>query len=148
MTHVRKQIRDLAAEAVDWLTTTGTRVYSDRIVPIPQDKLPALRVFFTSETGEMERGAMGADPTMHRRALLNVVGYADGADLDDTLDLIALEVEIAINGAGNFGGRSIGGAIYAGTDFVIEEGDSRTGLIVMRWEIQYRTAWSDPGVAL
>ncbi len=148
MTHVRKQIRDLAATAVARLTTTGTRVYSDRAHPIPQDKLPALRVFFSSEAGELARGAMGADPTMHRRAILNVVGYADGAGLDDTLDLIALEVEIAIDGAGDFGGRSVGGAIYAGTDFVLEEGDSRTGLIVMRWEIQYRTAWSDPGVAL
>ena len=86
MTHVRKQIRDLAAEAVDWLTTTGTRVYSDRIVPIPQDKLPALRVFFTSETGEMERGAMGADPAMHPPAGLNVVGYADGAGRASTLE--------------------------------------------------------------
>ena len=96
----------------------------------------------------MDVGGGGGDPTMHSRAVLNVVGYAGGAGLDDTRDLIALEVEIAIDGAGNFGGRSIGGAIYAGTDFVIEEGDSRTGLIVMRWEIQYRTAWSDPGVAL
>ncbi len=148
MTHVRKQIRDLAVTAVTGLTTTGSRVFADRAHSIPQDKLPALRVFFSTEAGEMERGAMGADPTMHRRAILNVVGLADGAGLDDALDLISLEVEIAIDGAGTFGGRSIGGAVYRGADFVLEDGDSRTGAVTMRWEIQYRTAWSDPGVAL
>ena len=79
MTHVRKQIRDLVATAVTGLTTTSTRVYSDRAHPIPQDKLPALRVFFASEEGQMERGAMGAGTTMHRRASLTVVGDADGA---------------------------------------------------------------------
>ena len=148
MTHVRKQIRDLAETAVTGLSTTGSRVYSDRAYSIPQTKLPALRVFFSSETGEHQTGGMGSDPTMHRRAILNVAGYADGANLDDTLDQIALEVETAIDGAGDFGGRSVGNSIYVGTDLVLEEGDSRTGLIILQWNVQYRTAFSNPGVAL
>ena len=148
MTHVRKQIRDLAVTAVTGLTTTASRVYSDRAHPIPQDKLPALRVFFSREAGELVAGGMGTDPTMHRRAILTVIGYADGSGLDDTLDLIAKEVEIAIDGAGDYGGRSIGTATYTGTEFALEEGDSRTGSVAMTWEIQYRTAESDPETAL
>ena len=148
MTHVRKQIRDLVATAVTGLTTTSTRVYSDRAHPIPQDKLPALRVFCSREAGELLQGAMGADPTMHRRAQLVVVGYADGSGLDDTLDLIAKEVEIAVDGAGDFGGRSVGNATYTGTEFALEEGDSRTGTVALSYDVQYRTAESDPETAL
>ncbi len=148
MTHVRKQIRDLAETAVTGLTTTGTDVYADRAYPIPQDKLPALRVFFSREVGELSQGGMGADPTMHRRATLTVVGYADGSGLDDTLDLIAVEVEIAIDGAGDFSSKTVGNATYTGTDFGLEEGDSSTGFVAMTWEVQYRTAESDPETAL
>ncbi len=148
MTHVRKQIRDLAVTAVTDLTTTGTSVYADRAHPIPQDKLPALRIFYNRETVELAQGAMGADPTMHRRASLTVVGYADGSGLDDTLDTIAKEVEIAIDGAGNFSGKTVGGATYTGTDFGMDEGDSRTGFISMTFDIQYRTTESDPETAI
>ncbi len=148
MTHVRKQIRDLAETAVTGLTTTGANVYADRAYPIPQDKLPALRVFFSREVGELVQGAMGADPTMHRRATLTVIGYADGSGLDDTLDTIAKEVEIAIDGAGNFSSMTVGNATYTGTEFGLDEGDSRTGFISMTFEIQYRTSESDPETAL
>ena len=148
MTHVRKQIRDLAVTAVTGLTTTGANVFADRAYPIPQDKLPALRIFYSREVGQLEQGGMGTDPTMHRRASLTIVGYADGTGLDDTLDLIATEVEIAIDGAGDYGGRTVGNATYTGTDFGLEEGDSRTGFIAMTWEVQYRTAESDPETAL
>lgn len=148
MTHVRKQIRDLAVTALTGLTTTATRVFPDRAYSIPQDKLPALRVFYSREAGELVQGAMGADPTMHRKAMLVVVGYADGSGLDDTLDLIAKEVEIAMEGAGNFGSRSIGSATYTGTEFALEEGDSRTGSVALTFDVQYRTAESDPETAL
>ena len=148
MTHVRQQIRDLAVTALTGLTTTGTNVYADRAYPIPQDKLPALRIFFSREAGALVDGAMGTDPTMHRRATLTIVGYADGTGLDDTLDLIAKEVEIAIDGAGDYGGRTVGNATYPGTDFGLEEGDSRTGFVAMTWDVQYRTAESDPETAL
>ena len=148
MTHVRKQIRDLAKTAVTGLTTTGSNVFADRAYPIPQDKLPALRVFFSREAGELGQGSMGADPIMHRRATLTVVGYADGAGLDDTLDAIAVEVEIAMNGEGDFGGRTVGSATYTGTEFALEEGDSRTGTVALTFEVQYRTAESDPETAL
>ena len=148
MAHVRKQIRDLSITAVTGLTTTGTSVFSDRAAPIPQNKLPALRVFIAREDGRLGDGAMGADPTMHRVALMTVVGYADGSGLDDTLDLIASEVEVAIDGAGNYGGLTIGSATYTGTEISIDEGESRTGSIAMTWEVQYRTAESNPDIAL
>ena len=148
MTHVRKQIRDLAVTAVTGLTTTGASVYADRAYPIPQDKLPALRIFYNRESVELAQGVMGADPTMHRRVSLTIVGYADGSGLDDTLDTIAVEVEIAIDGEGDFSGKTVGNAIYTGADFGLDEGDSRTGFISMTWEIQFRTAESDPETAI
>jgi len=148
MTHVRKQIRDLAVTAITGLTTTGTSVFADRAHAIPQDKLPALRIFYTGESVELVLGAMGTDPTLHRRAVLSVIGYADGSGLDDTLDLIGVEVEIAIDGEGDFGGRTVGTATYTGASFGLEEGDSRTGFISMRWDIQYRTTESDPETAI
>ena len=148
MTHVRKQIRDLAVTAVTGLTTTGANVYADRAYPIPQDKLPALRIFYSRESVELSQGAMGADPTMHRRVFLTIVGYADGSGLDDTLDTIAVEVEIAIDGEGDFSGKSVGNATYTGADFGLDEGDSRTGFISMTFEITFRTAESDPETAI
>ena len=148
MAHVRKQIRDLAITAVTSLTTTGANVFSDRAAPIPQDKLPAVRVFIARETGQQADGAMGADPTMHRVALMTVIGYANGSGLDDTLDLIASEVEVAIDGAGDYGGLTVGNATYAGTEVDIAEGESSIGSIAMTWEVQYRTAESNPDIAL
>lgn len=142
MAHARSTIRDAVARACTGLTTTGDRVYTDRAYPIPADKLPALRVFYSNEAVELS--SMGADPTYMRRASLMVVGYAAGDGLDDTLDTIGSEVEAAIYLAGNLGGLAIGGSTLRSVDFAIDEGDSRTGFIAMTWEIMYRSAASNP----
>jgi len=142
MAHARKQIRDNAMVDLSGLTTTGTRVYNDRPYPIDQTQLPALFVFITDETAEVI-SMMGADNTLQRTATFTVVGLADGAGLDDTLDLIAKEVEAAMYSANTFQGVAKGRAEYQGMNMDIAEGDSRTGSITMRWRIVYLTSSSD-----
>lgn len=140
--HVRKQILDAAQNALTGLPTTGTAVFTDRAYPIPQEKLPALRIFFSRETAEPS--SMGPVPRYQRRGSLMVVGYAGGDGLDETLDQIASEVEPAIFNQGDFGGVLVGSPEYIGADFALDEGDSRTGYIAMSWEMLYRTPANDP----
>lgn len=93
--HVRKQLRDAVVAAVTGLATTGANVFVARVLTLVDSELPALQVFVQSETAEIL--------TVHNPAVLDrtvqfdVVGTAKASsNLDDTLDQIAKEVEIAL----------------------------------------------------
>ena len=71
-----------------------------------------------------------------------------GSGLEGALGLRAKRDESAVGGGGAFGGRSAANAPYHGTEFALEEGDSRTGTVALSYDVQYRTAESDPETAL
>ena len=93
--HLRRQIREAVATAVTGLTTTGARVFQSRVYPLQDTELPALLVYSRSEISEP---VTIHSPRMLDRALdLEIVAVAKAtADLDDTLDQICKEVEIAL----------------------------------------------------
>jgi len=91
MPHARQQIREACAALVTGLITTGSRVFQSRMRP--QDQLPCLLI--TTNEESIERITLGG---MEERRLSVVIrGFAKAsAELDDTLDTIAAEVETAM----------------------------------------------------
>lgn len=136
MAHKRKQIRDRIETVLTGLTTTGANVFTSRIYPFNNALLPGLLIFTTEE--ESEPGGSGA---INRMLTLAVEGHvkAVGGVIDDTLDLIAEEVEAAIDAD-----RSLNGlAVYchiASTEIEFDaESEKPVGIIVMKFMINYRT---------
>lgn len=115
MPHVRQQIREAVAAAVTGLATTGNRVSQSRMAPRRAGDLPCLLV----ETAD-ERIEQGAQNRITRELTVLVRGFAKAnAALDDTLDTIAKEVEVALASAGHLGGLVPGGVtlVNLSTDF-------------------------------
>lgn len=93
--HLRRQIREAIATAVTGLATTGSDVFQARVYPLERESLPGLLVYSLTETSE--RRTLGAPGLMDRTLRVQVVAVAEGvSDLDDTLDGICKEVEIAL----------------------------------------------------
>lgn len=98
MAHARQSIREAVATAMTGLTTTGSRVFQSRMRE--QDSLPCLLVATNDETIES-----GIGDVQQRQLEVTVTGVAKAAsNVDDTLDTIASEVEVAMQAAGTLGG--------------------------------------------
>lgn len=146
--HLRRQIREAIAGAVTGLTTTGARVFQSRVYPIERSALPGLLVFTLAETSA--RATLPAPGVMTRTLRLQVVGVAEGvANLDDALDQICKEVEIAL---------AMPSAALAGiaktitlvaTDIEMQGTSSRpVGQAAMTYEVVYAAAENSPDVGL
>lgn len=97
--HVRKQIRDAIAAVLTGLVTTGARVYPGRTWPMDPTKYPALLVYAHGGPSQfIATGATDADIALERQEDIIVEGVCRtaGEEPDDTLDLIAAEVEAAM----------------------------------------------------
>lgn len=95
MSHIRTQIRNKVATALDRLTTTQRNVFKGRFYGLQSAKLPALLVYTSSESAEIT--TMGTGRNSDRILTLVVEGYAkSNAVVEDTLDKIAVEVEEAL----------------------------------------------------
>lgn len=95
MAHLRTKIRTALATALTGLTTTGPRVYKSRIYPLEQDKLPALLIYSNNESAEATGRCVPR--VINKSYLVDVVAVARAtADLDDAIDAICEEVEIAL----------------------------------------------------
>lgn len=147
MPHHREAIRDAVVARVTNLTTTGTRVYRSRVFPIASHLLPALLVYCTDEVIEPETLPR---PQKLRRTLTVVIeGYARAtADLDETLDDIAAEVETAIGGGPTLGGACKTCQIRSTSIEMVDGGDQPLGTIRMEFAVEYRTAENAPSTAL
>ena len=106
MAHVRKLIRDNITTTLTGLTTTGSNVFQTRFFPLEDTKLPALCIYTKSE--DTEYSTMTVPRTQMRVNLRSVLrAYVKGtANLDNTLDTIAVEVEEALQTDLTRGGRA------------------------------------------
>lgn len=144
MPHVREQIRAAAVTALTGLTTTASRVYAERLYQLRAADLPGLRVFCGAEAIEPDR--LGAVHGQQREMALIVEGAARAtADLDDTLDDIAAEVEAALAADITLGGKCKF-LHLAGIDDPeqSDEADVPTGLVRLNFRVQYRTLNTTP----
>ena len=148
MAHARQQIREAVGTALASLTTTGANVFESRVYELAQDDLPALRIYTNSE-GDIEGLQLG-DPIQQRRNLeLVVEGVARAtSDMDDTLDDIAEEVEVALAADITLGGL-VHSVYIDNTEIEMSaEGDQPVGVARMTFAVDYTVNSNAPGTLL
>lgn len=142
--HLHQQIRDKVKTAVTGLTTTTTHVYANRLQPLQDANLPALRIYTDEERAE---ALTVHSPCMQERTLTLVVeGCAKAASgLDDTLDLISKEVETALAAGITIGSVNLP-VFYTGMRFDDELADKPVGVKRMIFSIPYTAMSNAPDV--
>lgn len=146
--HLRRQLREIVGTKLTGLTTTGSRVFQSRVYPLETTDLPGLLISTVSESAEML--SISAPGTLERRLTVQVEAVAKAtADLDDTLDGICKEVEVAL--AAPFAALEAKARSIALTSTEIEidaSGAQPIGKAVMNYEIVYFAAENAPDTAL
>lgn len=142
MAHVRQQIREAAATLVTGLTTTGANVFQSRVYNLQESQLPALLVYTSQEAIELADGTLDAP---QRILSLVIEGKAQAtANVEDTLDDIAKEVEIALGADITVGGLAHGNDLTNTLKQVTAEGDQPIGSVQLTYDVKYRTPFGDP----
>lgn len=143
--HVRKQLRDAVVSALTGLATTGTNVFGSRVRPLEDSAIPGLLVFLTDEDSQ---DVTVSDPVLQERLQeVRVEGYAKAdTALDDTLDQIAKEVEVALSATLTIGGKKILLGYDGCSAELDEKGEEPTGSITLRFKAQVYTAAGIPDV--
>lgn len=117
-----------------------------RMYPLQAAELPGLLVFTNNESAQ--RLTLGAPSIMDRTLELVVEGYARAtSNLDDTLDGIAKEVEVAIAGDHNLSGLAKSTTLRSTTVEMVEA-DQPVGMIRLTFDVSYMAREDAPDVAL
>jgi len=142
--HLHKQIRDAVKTALTGLSTTGSRVFANRLRPLQDADLPALRIYADEERAE---GLLIHSPEMYDRELTFVVeGVAKAtAALDDTLDQISKEVETALSAGITLGSRNLE-VFYTGMSFDDEQLDKPVAVKRMTFSLKFTSMSNAPDV--
>lgn len=147
MAHVRQTIRERIVTVITGLTTTGSRVFDTRIYPLTSAELPALIVYARDEDIEYE----DLKPNRLQRRDLSVVIEAHAkatANLEDTFDTIAKEVEEAISGDLTINGNAKDVRLDSiDTDFN-SDGQSKAGVMTITYIISYFVKENDVETAV
>jgi hypothetical protein len=145
--HLRRQIREALATVVTGLSTTGARVYQSRVVQLEANELPGLKVFTGSEAVEVID--IGSNPLQERNLTVTVTAIAKAvSDLDDTLDQIIKEVEIAVASNNTLSGL-VKDVVFTGSDVDMNaDAEMPTGQAVLTFNANYYTRAQAPDVSL
>lgn len=139
--HLHKQIRAALVAKLTGLTTTGSRVYANRLQPLPDAMQPTLLVTLDEERADvMTIGIVTYDRTLD--AVVTAVAKASSA-LDDTLDQMSKEVETALATGITVGGRVLD-CLYSGMSFEDEFGDKPAGAKRMTFSINFTAPAATP----
>ena len=138
MAHIRKSIREHVVTTVTSLSTTGSNVYETRYFPLQTGNLPALIVYTLDET--VEDYTLGQNTRTQFRALnLIIEAHCRGtANIDDTLDTIAEEVEEAMVTDISRGGNAKDTKLVS-TEVDFDTASQKTGLMRLTYLISYNT---------
>ncbi len=144
--HLRRQIREGIASAIGALATTGPRVFQSRVYPLETADLPGILIYTQGETSEAT--TLGAPRIYQRTARVSVIPVAQAtADLDDVLDGICKEVEVAL-AMPNGSLPMIKSITLTATDIEFAGNASKpTGQAAMTYEVVYMAAENAPDVA-
>lgn len=148
--HIRRQIREAAATLVTGLATSGTNVFQSRIRNLAAADLPALRVYTTPEDIEDSPRQTGESDAylQHRNIEIRVEAVARvAANLDDTLDQMCKEVEVAIAADSTLGGLAKLHCALRRTEIDLDGNtDVPAGKATMTFEVSALTMSNAPDV--
>lgn len=147
--HVIQQVINAFATTVTGLTTTGARVYKDRIRNLAETELPALRIFDDRE--DIENETIINLPYMQNRTVVLTIEAVtkENNTLDATLNQIRKEVEVAIAANSTLGGLcklhcELKGAVKQRDGNI----DVQAGKLIMTWHAIVLTMNNAPDVAI
>jgi len=142
--HLHKQIRDAIVTALTGLTTTGPRVYANRLQPLPDALSPTLLVTLDEETATP--ATFHTNPIYERELRLTVAAVCKATSaLDDTLDQISKEVEVALSNGITLSGRRLD-FTYTGMSFDDEQADKPVGIKRLQFSVPFTAAANAPDV--
>jgi len=137
--HLHKQIRDALVAALGGLASTGANVFANRVYPLTDAELPALRISIDEEEADEHDGDI-----LQREVYCIVEACAKfGSALDDALDQISLEAETVLAAGITVDGQLLT-PVYAGMRMAFEDADIPVGVKRMRYRIQFFTQSSFP----
>jgi hypothetical protein len=145
--HLRRQIRERAATTLTGLTTTGSNVFQSRVYPMESAGLPGLCIYTTDEAIEIQ--SMGGTRNVSRDLTLIIEGYASASsNIDDTMDAIGKEVEVAMSGDITL--NDLAQDSYLSSVEITLSGDGSTGIgkITHSYTVVYQNAENAPDAAL
>lgn len=140
---IRVKVRDLLVAGA---TVAGPRVFPSRVLPLRQLQLPSLAVYTTEEAVTAD-SLQTAPRELTRGLTLVIEGWVragavtdpDVEYVDDQLDDLADQVEQIMH-ADPYLGDTVGESILASTETeIVEEGERTMGLLVMTYNVTYRT---------
>lgn len=143
--HAHKQIRGAVVTALTGLTTSGARVYTNRLMPMESGHLPGLRIYLDDE--QVDAMTLHAPYAQDRSLALAVECCAKGDSLDDTLDLMSKEVEVALAAGLTVGGKFLQ-PVYGGMEFTDELADQPVGIKRLRFTLTYSALSNAPDVLI
>jgi hypothetical protein len=140
--HLHRQIRDAVATALTGLTTTAARVYPNRLHKFETTSLPGLRITLP---GDSVSPTSVHQPHVQQHALtIDVECVAKAvSDLDDTCDLMAKEVEIALSAGISIGGRPLY-PLLTGSEYDDEAAGTPAGAKRLTFSVEYHTLNTQP----
>jgi hypothetical protein len=156
LTHPRTTIRNLFTAALatpnigQFPTSAGARVFPSRAAPMQEKDLPAIAVYARSETvNEGSQGADGFGP-ISRTLTIVVEIYADENEtVDDELDAICAEVEVALRNIESSGNGVIESSRWRSTEIALGTWSSGSGartfgVATLTYAVTYSTEPSIP----
>lgn len=148
--HVRQQIRNAVATRLTGLATTGANVYIKPMWVRSNGELPALEIMTGEDTVDVDMTHLtSAGAAYYRRLEVIVEAMAKvGGDVQDTLDTIAKEAEIALYADEKLGGLTKSIERVDAEQELSTEGEKKIGRLVMVFEFLYTVRGGAPDVAL
>jgi hypothetical protein len=152
MSHARKQIRDAVVALVTDLATTGRNVFPSRVYSLADEELPSLSVFTIDGNSDevvtkVTLGNTGKFPLFKRDCPLLIEGHAKiSDDIDDVLDQISLEVEVAMSDPLTIGERTVPAQLRSTSKELSGEGEDQIGVVRLLYIVTYVTAENTPDI--
>lgn len=140
--HLHKQIRTALETRLTGLATSAGRVYANRVKVMTAANLPGLRISLAGE--EADPMTVHQPMQLERRLVVEVECCAKGSDtLDDTLDLMSQQVEVALASGITVAGQLIY-PVYRGMELELEQAELVTGVKRLRYSIDFSALNSAP----
>lgn len=142
--HLHRQIREAVATDLTGLTTSGARVYPNRLHPFEASSLPGLRIAVESD---QVTPLTVHQPVLQQRQIALVVECVAkaSADLDDTCDAMANEVEIALAGGVTVGSHTLY-PVLTGSEYDQEAAGTPAGAKRLTFLVDYACLSTTPDV--
>lgn len=152
MAHARKQIRDAVVAMLTDLSTTGRNVFPSRVYSLADEELPSVSVFTGDANNDevvtkVTLGNTTKFPLFKRDCPLLIEGHAKiSDDIDDVLDQIALEIEVAMSNPITIGERTVPAQLRSTAKVLSGDSEDQIGVVRLLYIVTYVTAENTPDV--